>query len=114
MSPFHSGRRRTDVHPDVVRPVGAVYLAPSTNWSGSHILSVKIRVQTLLGRFDGRLVVSNIISGGSSIGRALNETNPARDFNSIFKNCYPKAEVIGSSPIHRAVGHIQQFRPMAL
>ena len=48
-SPFHSGRRRTDVHPDVVRPVGAVYLAPSTNWSGSHILSVKIRVQTLLG-----------------------------------------------------------------
>ena len=49
MSPFHSGRRRTDVHPDVVRPVGAVYLAPSTNWSGSHILSVKIRVQVLLG-----------------------------------------------------------------
>ena len=24
-SPFHSGRRRTDVHPDVVRPVGAAF-----------------------------------------------------------------------------------------
>ena len=28
-SPFHSGRRRTDVHPDVVRPVGAAFNAPS-------------------------------------------------------------------------------------
>ena len=56
---------------------------------------------------------SVIISGGSSTGELLIKTNPARDFNSNFKNCYPKAEVIGSNPIHRAVGHIQQFQPMA-
>ena len=56
---------------------------------------------------------SVIITGGSSMGELLIKTNPARDFNSNFKNCYPKAEVIGSNPIHRAVGHIQQYQPMA-
>ena len=60
-----------------------------------------------------RLWSTAFITGGSSSGRALKKTNPARDFNSHIKNCYPKAEVIGSNPIHRAVGHIQQFQPVA-
>ena len=37
------------------------------------------------------------------MGELLIKTNPAWDFNSNLKNCYPKAEVIGSNPIHRAI-----------
>ena len=49
-SPFHSGRRRTDVHPDVVRPVGAAHNAPSySTGSGGHTLNVEIRVRIPLG-----------------------------------------------------------------
>ena len=39
------------------------------------------------------------------MGRALNKNKSCSGFKQqSSKNCYPKAEVIGSNPIHRASG----------
>ena len=46
-SPFGYPKTDEERPPDVQRPVGVANNAPSTNWSVSHILSVKIRVRVL-------------------------------------------------------------------
>ena len=111
-------------------PVGAAYIALSTNWIRLPHSHCGDTGSSPVGVIRWLLRSSVIITGGSSTGELLIKTNPARDFNSNlkncypkaeaardfnsnFKNCYPKAEVIGSNPIHRAVGHIQQYQPMA-
>ena len=38
------------------------------------------------------------------MGRALNKQILLGILTATLKNCYPKAEVIGSNPIHRASG----------
>ena len=96
-----------------VRIPGGSYPALSTKWIRLPHSQCGDTGSSPVGVIRWLLRSSVIITGGSSMGELLIKTNPARDFNSNFKNCYPKAEVIGSNPIHRAVEHIQQFQPMA-
>ena len=96
-----------------VRIPGGSYPALSTKWIRLPHSQCGDTGSNPVGVIRWLLRSSVIITGGSSTGELLIKTNPARDFNSNLKNCYPKAEVIGSNPIHRAVGHIQQFQPMA-
>ena len=136
-SPFHSGRRRTDVPRTSCAPSELLWATSITELQGLLRLLIRVRIpggsypalstkwirlphsqcgdtgSNPVGVIRWLLRSSVIITGGSSMGELLIKTNPARDFNSNFKNCYPKAEVIGSNPIHRAVGHIQQYQPMA-